>query len=262
MLGWLRSRRRRKLLDRPFPEAWEELLAQNVWQYERLSAVHQAKLRDLLRVFIAEKNWEGCGGLELDDEMRVTVAGYASLLILELDPESYDHVISILIYPGDYFAPQRTERPGGLVVEEMSNRAGEAWPSGAVVLSWADVRSRGGGSNVVLHEFAHELDMLNHSIDGTPPLRDARRVREWYRVIRNEHECLAEQVRRKRPTLLNPYGATNPAELFAVATECFFERPAPLARRHPRLFDVLRDYYAQDPRATKGLKVESGPGAP
>ena len=250
---WLRNRRRRKILADPFPDGWLKILEANVWQYESLSSLEQAKLRDDLRLFIAEKHWEGCGGFELTDEVRVTIAAYACLLSLGLDPDSYDHVMTILVYPEDYFVEQTVHGGGGLMRDELSNRLGEAWLGGPVILSWADVlssgRPRGRGRNLVIHEFAHKLDMLNHKADGTPPLRDGARIPKWREVIKREYDELVGQVERGYRTLLDPYGATNIGEFFAVATECFFENPARLQRDEPELYAIFREYYGHNPAA-------------
>ena len=247
MFGWFKNRRRRRILAGPVPAEWLDVLQDNVWQYAGLSEAEQAKLCDLTRLCVAEKNFEGCGGQELDDAIRVTVAAYACLLILKLDPESYDHVISVLIYPDDYFAPQTTVTKEGFQREEVSGRLGEAWSGGTVVLSWSDVRHRRKGANVVIHEFAHQLDMLNRSVDGTPPLRDGGRVATWRRVMAEEYEELCRELERGRRTFLDPYGSTNIAEFFAVATESFFEDAAELQRAHAELYSMFRDYYGQDP---------------
>ncbi|MFH1730981.1 MAG: M90 family metallopeptidase [Planctomycetota bacterium] len=250
---WLRNRRRRKILAGPFPDDWIKILKGNVWQYASLSNPEQAKLRDDLRLFIAEKHWEGCGGFDLTDEVRVTIAAYACLLGLGLDPDSYGHVMTILVYPEDYFAPERTYADGGLVRDELNNRAGEAWMRGPVILSWADVlssgRDRGRGGNLVIHEFAHQLDMLNHEVDGTPPLRDGARIPEWREVMANEYDEFVRRVERGRRMLLDPYGATNIGEFFAVVTECFFEMPVRLQHDEPLLYAMFREYYGQDPAA-------------
>jgi len=247
MFGWFRNRRRRKLLAAPFPPEWSAVLEANMWQYARLPEPERARLRDRLRVFVDEKNFEGCGGLELTDEVRVTVAAYASLLILELDPESYDHVVSILVYPDDYVARQTARTKEGFEREELSHRMGEAWSMGTVILSWADLLRRRRGSNVALHEFAHQLDMLNYDVDGTPPLRDGAAIDRWREVMRAEYDRLAAAVDRGRRTPLNPYAATNLGEFFAVATEHFFEKPIALHRRRPELYATLAGYYHQDP---------------
>ena len=254
---WLRNRRRKKILAEPFPDEWLRILKENVWQAESLSQPERDKLCDDLRIFIAEKYWQGCAGLELTDEIRVTIAAYACLLGLGLDPDSYDHVMTILVYPEDYFVEQTVRGEGGLLRDEMSHRAGEAWSNGPVILSWADVRlsgrRRGSDSNVVIHEFAHKLDMLNHSVDGTPPLRDGAKIPEWREVMKREYEELVDRVDHHRGTLLDPYGATNIGEFFAVATECFFGKPERLQRDEPQLYAMFSDYYGQDP-----AKRESG----
>ena len=250
MFGWLRNRRRRKLLAEPFPAEWLEALNAHVWQYACLTEPEQVTLRDRLRVFVAEKYFEGCGGVELTDEIRVTIAAYACLLTLRLDPESYDHVISVLVYPDDYVAPQTVRTKKGFEREEMSHRMGEAWSMGTVILSWADLRDRPPGSNVAIHEFAHQLDMLNQSVDGTPPLSSGAAVERWRSIMTAQYEQLVARLDRGQPTFLNPYGATNPAELFAVCSEHFFEEPADMQRERPALYSVLAGYYAQDPAST------------
>lgn len=221
-----------------------------MWQYALLDEAEQAMLRAGVQRFIEDKNWEGCGGLELTDEMKVTIAAYATLPILELDSDSYDHVMSVLVYPDAYVAPEESAGPGGLVAERRSARAGEAWQDGAVVLSWAEVQAgigdRGSGRNVVIHEFAHELDMLNRDVDGTPPLDDGDHVDSWRQVMAAVYERLVGEVERGRHTFLDAYGATNIAELFAVASECFFETPAEMRRQEYALYAMFCQYYRQD----------------
>jgi Mlc titration factor MtfA (ptsG expression regulator) len=253
IFGWLRRRRRKKILEQPFPAEWLRIVDANVWQYATLSPDEQARLCAAVQVFVAEKNFEGCGGLVLSDEIRVTIAAYACLLTLELHPDSYDHVFSILVYPEDYYAPETTVTKDGLMRDKMSNRAGEAWEGGSVVLSWADVlRDEGDrrtGYNVVIHEFAHQLDMLNAAVDGTPPLGDTREIARWRKIMTAEYNLLVRQVEQKRRTFLDRYGAKDMAELFAIATESFFERPVEMRRREPILYTLLREYYRQDPAA-------------
>ncbi len=247
MFRWLRDRRRRKLLSKPFPDSWERVLDASMWQHACLGEAARAKLRDLVRILVAEKNWEGCASLQLTDEIRVTIAAYAALLILELDPESYARVISILVYPEDYFRTETAVTDWGLERVESGYWSGEAWRSGVVIISWADVVERSGGSNVVLHEFAHQLDMLNGDADGAPLLRDGAAIERWRRVMPAEYQRHVELVEQRGPTLLGRYAATDPAEFFAVATEYFFERPVRLRQHHPALYAELREYYGQDP---------------
>ncbi|MFO7898730.1 MAG: zinc-dependent peptidase [Planctomycetota bacterium] len=247
MFGWLRKWRRRKILAEPFPDEWRRTLERDAPAYRSLAPDQQSRLRDLVQIFIAEKNWEGCAGLELSDESRVIIAAYACLLILELDPDSYDHVITILVYPDEYRAPHKTVTEEGFEREDLQARLGEAWSEGVVVIAWADLLEWGDRRNVVVHEFAHQLDMLNGVVDGTPPLRDARSVAEWRRVMKAEYERFRRQVEIGRPTFLDPYGATSPAEFFAVASEAFFENPAGMRSEEPMLYRMLSGYYRQDP---------------
>lgn len=237
----------------PFPAEWLGYLRNNVSLYNHLSEGEQAKLREALRRFIAEKHWEGCGGLALTDEMKVTIAAQACLLALALPHDPYGRVQSILVYPSGYRGPEESIRPGVPVTVGGTPRLGEAWYRGPVILSWDDVRREGRhpgqGHNLVFHEFAHQLDMLDGAVDGTPPLETEEQYRRWREVMAAEFEQLRRASAQGRATLLDQYGAANEAEFFAVATECFFDRPVDLSQRHPRLYEVLRDYYHQDPAA-------------
>ncbi|MFW6157843.1 MAG: zinc-dependent peptidase [Planctomycetota bacterium] len=252
MFGLFRKLRRRKILAGPFPDEWLRTIERDVPPYRALTDAQQARLRDLVQVFVAEKNWEGCAGLELSDESRVIIAAYACLLIVELDPDSYDHVITILVYPDEYHAPHKTVTEEGFEREDLQARLGEAWSQGVVVIAWAGGVGFGEIRNVVIHEFAHQLDMLNSVVDGTPPLRDAPSVAEWRQVMKAECERFRRQVEVGRPTFLDPYGATSPAEFFAVASETFFEDPAGLRREEPTLYRMLSGYYRQDPAGREG----------
>jgi Mlc titration factor MtfA (ptsG expression regulator) len=253
IFAWLKRRRRRRLLAEPFPPAWLEYLRRNVAHYQFLSPAEQAKLRDDLRVFVAEKTWEGCGGLTITDEVRVTIAAQACLLVLAMEHNYFDRVLSVLVYPHGYRAVGERLGPDGQVHAGGEGRLGEAWYRGPVILSWEEVRHDGRhpcrGKNVVFHEFAHQLDMLDGVINGTPPLRGAAERRRWREVMSAEYERLVRASEHGRATLLDQYGATNVAEFFAVCTECFFDRPVEMSHRHPELYDLLRSYYRQDPAA-------------
>jgi len=249
---WFRDRRRRKLLAEPFPQEWNGYLQRNVPEFSHLTVKEQAKLRDDLRIFMAEKFWEGCNGLTVTDEMRVTIAATACLLTLHLSDGFLDHVHTILIYPGDYVVQDRSVGPDGVVREGPSARHGEAWLRGPVVLSWTNTQESGqnerDGSNLVLHEFAHQIDMRDGEADGIPPLEPKTRER-WQHVLQQEQSRLNHALRSGRPTVLDPYAATNAQEFFAVATECFFERPGALRRAHGELYELMRDFFGQDPAA-------------
>ena len=246
----LRHARRARLLAEEFPPAWLQLLERLPF-YAALDERGRQRIRDDARVLVAEKNWEGCGGLKLTDEIQLTIAAQASLLLLNIEHEYYRDVTSILVYPAAY-RTMPTRGADGVVREGQAN-LGEAWRRGPVVLSWDDAR-RGAvdpkdGHNLVFHEFAHKLDMLDGAADGTPPLGDDDLLRRWVETMTAEFGALRAAAERGRATLLDAYGATNPAEFFAVATECFFEKSAALQRRHPGLYDLLRGYYHQDPAA-------------
>jgi MtfA peptidase len=248
LFAWLKKRRRRYLLAQSLPAPWVELF-ESIAHYRNLTESNQTRLRESARIFIAERTFEGCRGVVVTDEMRVTIAALACLLVLGWQDFYFDNVPTILVYPEAYVATE--ERVvGGLVMEGKSDRLGEAHYRGPLILSWAEVdweaRQTGGRSNLVLHEFAHQLDMLNGAADGVPPLPRALRQR-WQTVMAREFERLCHAARHGQPTLIDPYGTTNPAEFFAVATECFFERPVELRQRRPALYDVLRAYYRQDP---------------
>lgn len=244
LFQWLKKRRRQKLIRQPFPQEWKQYLEANVALYHSLNDREKQLLHDRLRIFLAEKNWEGCGGLELTEEIKVTVSGQVCLLVLGIEPAIYfDKVRSVLIYPSGYLAEEE---------DELSEaRSGEAWYRGPVVLSWADVQYDGRhpqyGRNLVFHELAHQLDMLDGWIDGTPPLKNQEQYDRWRRVMTKEYQRLVRSAENGRPTLLDHYGATNEAEFFAVATECFFTQPLEMVQRHPVLYDLLREYYHQDP---------------
>lgn len=252
LMSWLRRRRRRRLSAGPFPDAWEEILLENFPRVERLNASEGIRFRADVRVLVAEKNWEGVFGQRMDDEVRVTIAAQAAWMVLGRDVSEFDNVLSVLVYPDAYSAPEQFTISNGVVIEGRSQRLGEAWHRGPVVLSWPDVlhggRNPGSGHNLVFHEFAHQLDMLNgRHVDGTPPLDSAELAARWQSVVSREYRRLQHDCRHGGGNLLDCYGATNPGEFFAVATETFFQQPVRMRRRSPELYEVLRDCYRQDP---------------
>ena len=220
-----------------------------------LTDEERSKLEALVRVFISEKNFEGAAGLELTDEMRVVIAARACLLLLhrvELDSPLYPDLASIIIYPSTYRSHER-KRDGYLVVEGDEARLGESWLRGVVVLAW-DVVLAGGdnsaaGHDVVLHEFAHQLDAEDGVMDGTPELGDSERYSTWSRVLGEEYAELRDAVLRHQKTNIDPYGATNGPEFFAVVVEAFFERPRQLEGKHAELYAELAAFFHFDPAA-------------
>ena len=254
MFGWFKQRARHRLLSTPFPDEWNGILHRNVKHYLLLTEPERAKLRDDLRVLIAETNWEGCGGLAINDEVQVTIAAQASLLLLGFQNHYFEMVESILVYPDAFIAPEHTEIAEGLELVGESSNEGEAWYRGPVVLSWPDAlaggRCESGGRNLVVHEFAHHLDMENGDVsDGTPLLATRTQYDRWQRVSHAEYERLDRDCRRGRSTLLDCYGATDIGEFFAVAAECFVQQPSPMRHRHPKLYKLLSEFFRQDPAA-------------
>ncbi|WP_437965622.1 M90 family metallopeptidase [Sorangium sp. So ce260] len=251
MLAFLRRRRRAAVRRAPFPPAWRAILDRNVPCFGRLPAEDQEELLGHIQVFLAEKPFEGCGGLEVTDEIRVTVAAQACLLLLHRETDYYPDLEVILVYPSTYVARGREVRDGGVVVEGGRARLGESWSRGAVVLAWdgvlagaADVSD---GHNLVLHEFAHQLDQEEGPADGAPELPERSMYAAWARILGREYERLLRDEASLKRTVIDPYGATNPAEFFAVVTEAFFEKPRKLRAKHPELYDQLKAFYRQDP---------------
>lgn len=254
IFDWLRRRRRERILEEPFPETWREILERNLACFRELDEAEQAHLCQLVQVFVAEKRWEGLGGLEMGDEIRVTVAGQACLLILGLDHDLYQQVESILVYPSTVVAPAPPLGFGAVLTAPPRGPMpvlGQAFSRGPLILAWDAVR-RGGrnahdGHNVVFHEFAHKLDMLSGAADGVPPLATEKAYAQWVEVFERHWDELHAQQARGKKTFLDAYAGESPAEFFAVATEQFFEQGLTMQRRHPELYEVLQGFYRQDP---------------
>ncbi len=248
MFGWFRNRRRKRLLQSPWPKEWDSILRRNVGHYKTLSDSEQLRLKQLTKVFVAEKNWEAHDELEMTDEIKVTIAGSACLLLLGVDGFYFDNVKTIIVFP----QPVRRQTRDGLIVNRESHHSGEAWQGGPVVLSWQDVvhdsRHPTSGRNLVIHEFAHCLDGLDGEMGGSLDFGDRELAERWQQVCTHEFEELTHAARYGEPALLDYYGATNLAEFFAVASETFFERPKALERHHPELFELLGKYYRVSPK--------------
>jgi len=247
----LKKRRRKKIGAKPFPSDWLPIVEKNIPYFQTLPAEDRRELLKDILIFLAEKNFEGCGGLSLTDEIRVTIAAQACLLLLHRKNDDYPRLQSILVYPHAYRVDGKKVSSGGFIREGPEIRAGESWSRGAVVLSWDDVKKSVSdlrdGHNVVLHEFAHQLDQEDGAADGIPVLGERSRYTAWARVLGREYRELVSEIEKGHRTDIDPYGALSPAEFFAVVTECFFEKPAALRRRHPELYRQLRLFYRQDP---------------
>jgi MtfA peptidase len=250
-MGLIRDRRRRKLLEAPLPPEWREILSRNVPYYGCLPPEQQSELEGLMNVFLAEKSFEGAGGLEMTDEIRVTIAAQACVLLLGREARFYPGLDAIIVYPHAYVSRLPRRGPDGTVSEGPQARLGESWKQGALIVSWDDV-VRGAadihdGHNVVFHEFAHQLDSEYGPATGAPLLEKRSMYVAWARVLGEEYSELVERLKRHAPTFLTAYAATNPAEFFAVATEFFFEKSVAMRRDHPELYEQLRLFYHQDP---------------
>ena len=253
MFGFFKKRRRAKLLAQPFPDTWLKIIERNVPYYALLSEDEKIELQDHIRIFLGEKEFEGCGGLTMTDEIRLTIASQACILLLHRETDYFPSLLSILVYPYEYFAETTHHNPDGTVTEDVQARLGESWRRGEVVLSWDDVmqgaRNIRDGLNVVFHEFAHQIDCEDGTCNGAPPLPDATLYKPWAEIMTREYEALLDAVEHRHKTLIDHYGATNPAEFFAVITETYFEMPIKLRKRHPELYAMLDAFYKQDPAA-------------
>ncbi|MFN7811664.1 MAG: zinc-dependent peptidase [Planctomycetia bacterium] len=255
--SWFRSRRR---TPRPFPPEWEPILARSVRQVRWLDAAEIGKLRQFVAEFVAAKQFEGCGGLTVSDEMRLAIAGQAGLVTLGFEGSCFERLRSVLVYPGDYIGPRTTPLAGGGEIEWKEARAGETWAGGSMVLSWPGVRAGGrlrdGPRSVVIHECAHLVDLEDGDIDGVPPLPSARARREWVAAMADCRDRFDEALDEGRFTAFDEYAAESPAEFFAVASECFFQDPRRLARYDAILYRLLVEAWRQDPQ----VRVPLHPG--
>jgi MtfA peptidase len=261
MFDFFKSRRRATLRKQPFPEAWRAVIAANRSYISRLPAEDRTELEGHVQVFLAEKTFEGCGGLEITDEIRVTIAAQACLLLLHRETDYFPDVEAILVYPHPYVAETSESLGGGAAITNEQARLGQS-ASGVVVLAWDAVR-RGAtdahdGHNVTLHEFAHQLDQEDGAADGAPVLGKRAMYTAWARVFGEEFAHLVEDVDKHRKSDIDTYGATSPAEFFAVITEVFFAKPGPFKRRHPELYEQLALFYRQDPAATAYTSTRDG----
>ena len=246
---WWQRRRHAQLRAQPFPRRWERIVQRRVPLAQNLPPLLQQRLRQAILVFIADKPFIGCGGQRIGDEQRVTIAAHACLLLLGRPDEAcYPRLRQVLVYPDPFVVPPRRQHGGGVVSEAPRTLAGESWSHGQVILAWSEVRaaaaSPGAGHNVVLHEFAHQIDQDSGDSDGRPWQRDAQARRHWATVSR----AALARLREAPSNALDAYGASDAAEFFAVATEAFFERPHALADEEPALYDALMRLYLLDPR--------------
>lgn len=248
---WWRNRRRKKILAAPIPEHWKAILDQNVSQLSRLTASQRALLYQRVQIFVKEKYWEGCNGFQITEEVKLTIAGQACLLTLGFTSDCFDRLKTILVYPDTYVAKETLLNSIGVLTEGTSFRLGESWGQGPIILSWESIREGGeipdDGRNVVVHEFAHYYDAVDQQFNGTPLLNSPAEYERWNQVMTAEYQALVSQLKHGQETFIDPYGATNPAEFFAVCSEHFFEQPREMQEYSEDLYETLKMFYQQDP---------------
>jgi MtfA peptidase len=262
MLRFFRDRRRKKLLAQPMPAGWGKILDRNLPHAELLSDDEWEELLRHTRVLHAEKRFEGCGGLEVTEEMRVTICGWGALLLLGRDTQYYPHLETVLVYPSSFVVPvqqQLDAAPGAQIRYDevrLGESLGEGGP-GSIVLAWDEVLKAAGdwsdGVNVAIHEFTHQLDEEDGALNGVPLIRDKKLRERWIRIMQSEFGKLERDDKRfdsgklEQEPLLDPYALTSTTEFFSVAMETFFELPIDLEAEHPKLYGVMRDWLGQDP---------------
>lgn len=244
--------RQGRLMRRRVPPEWPAILRRRAPVCARLPKPLAKRLYRHMQVFLADKHFYGCDGLEVTEEMRVTIAGLACLLTLNRGPEGHQQVNAILLYPDAFVVRREETDEAGVRWSEVHALSGESWDSGRVVLSWADVCAGSEPSvapyNVVLHEFAHQLDSESGHGDGAPALASGREYAEWADVLGRAFEALRSAVAQgHRPDVMDEYAAETPAEFFAVATETFFERPHALREQYSELYALFERYFGLDP---------------
>lgn len=244
--GW----RRKLILRRPFPQDWLAIIRRRLSFYDRLTENEQNQLQELVQLFIAQKKFYGCQGLVLNDDIRVTIAAEACLLLLNRNTGIYPRLRHILVYPHAFVAKHDAYNEDGTINAGKRGLLGESWHYGKLILSWDDVTFGAAnihdGHNVTLHEFAHQLDSENGSSNGAPVL-SSNSYQSWAKVLSREYRELQDAMQHHHRSVMDYYGATNPAEFFAVATETFFEKPEQLAKKHPALFAELQKFYRVNP---------------
>ncbi|MFH1727421.1 MAG: M90 family metallopeptidase [Pseudomonadota bacterium] len=241
---------RKKLLKAAFPGSYIEILKNNMKIYNILPDELKKDLHSKINVFLSEKSFEGCGGLELNDEIRLTIAGSACILLLNRKTSFFSRLESILVYPSSYLVNTK-KNIGGQFVDDIEHLTGESWSYGTVVLAWDHVK-RGvydikDGQNVVMHEFAHQLDQEDGQADGAPILEKRSAYKLWAQVLGSSYHKFINKINSGNDDVIDDYGATDPAEFFSVVTETFFEKPKQLKNKYPELYEEFKKYYKLDP---------------
>lgn len=243
--------RRKRIEHRFFPPLWNAIIENNLPIYLCLSPPQRRQLQGLIQVFLTEKQFIGCGGIQVTEEMKLVIAAVACLLLLNCSGEYFPKLRSILIYPTTYLVNETTAIGNYVVQERQVARLGESWINDQVVLSWQQVKYDtshwSDGHNIVLHEFTHQLDQADGRAEGVPILPPTCDYQIWSKVMTKEYQKLCNDIQQGVNTVIDSYGATNPAEFFAVATETFFEKPHQMLQQHPELYKLLQGYYQLNP---------------
>jgi Mlc titration factor MtfA (ptsG expression regulator) len=246
----LRLWRRQRITRHAFPAAWRDIVRRRVPLARELPAAQQLRLKKHIQVLLADVPFIGCAGLEVSDEMRVTIAAQAAFLLLGRGG-SFGNLREVLVYPGHFVVPRNEVTAGGVVHEARDVLAGQSWQRGQVIVAWDAVQGGAAdphdGANVVMHEFAHQLDQDTGAANGAPYVGRGALQQTWARVMNEEFDALRASLARVEPSLIDPYAATSPAEFFAVTTELFFEKPGALATERPALYEQLKRCYRLDP---------------
>ncbi len=257
LIAWLlgeplvTARRRKTLRARPFPAAWRDILRRRVPHARALPTDLQRRLKQHIQVFLSEKAFIGCNGLEITDEIRVTIAAQACLLLINRPANYFPELRQVLVYPGSFVVDRSHTDGVGVAHHRRQALSGESWGTGQVILSWQDTLEGAAiaddGQNVVIHEFAHQLDQETGAANGAPFLRRKEHYRRWSLVLGAEFEALQASALADERSLFSDYGATDPAEFFAVVCEVFFEQPSRMAQAHPALYRELVQFFRLDP---------------
>jgi Mlc titration factor MtfA (ptsG expression regulator) len=246
-----REHQRTKIKSQPFKKQWRKIIQQRMPYFREMPADLQLQLKQHIQVFLAEKNFIGCNGVKITDEIKITVAAQACLLLLNRKTDYYPRLNTILVYPRAFIKEQESMHSDGVLHTKKMALAGESWGFGKVVLSWQDTlegaKIPDDGRNVVIHEFAHQLDQENGQANGAPILDKGQNYKCWSEVFSSQFEQLKKQAKTGKPLLFDYYGATDPAEFFAVASEVFFEKAIKFHDEYPILYRQLKQYYKVDP---------------
>lgn len=257
LMGYLFSKpyilanKRNLIKQKPFKKTWRKIIQRRMPYFNQMPADLQLQLKQLIQVFISEKKFIGCNGVIITDEIRVTIAAQACLLLLNKKTNYYPKLRTILMYPSAFVKQQQHINIDGTQSVKGITLAGESWGFGRIVLSWQDsvagAEQPNDGHNVVIHEFAHQLDQENGVANGSPILGKNQDYKTWSAIFSKQFSLLQQQVNLGQTSLFDPYGATNPAEFFAVASEVFFEQAKSLSIQYPLLYEQMSAYYHVDP---------------